>query len=93
MSYTRVMEIVEVFKTNVETGEQAERLNKLIRKNFPQYVVNFDLEDCDRILRVKSADIIHEGSLLALVQSSGFDAAILSDEIPPYMGNTGLILS
>jgi hypothetical protein len=51
------MEIVEVFKTNVKTGAQAERLITLIRENFPEYTVNFDLDDCDRILRVKSSGI------------------------------------
>ncbi len=82
------MGIIEVFKTNVETGAQAEHLVNLIHENFPVYSVNFDLEDCDRILRIKSPDSIHESSLIALLHASGFDAAILTDEIPPYIGNT-----
>lgn len=81
------MEIVEVFKTNVETGEQAEQLITLIIQNFPQYIVNFDLDDCDRILRVKSSISIQEASLIAILQKNGYDAAVLSDEIPPFIGN------
>ena len=81
------MGTVEVFKTNVETGEQAERLAILIRENFPEYTVNFDLDDCDRVLRVKSSGSIRESSILTLLQNSGIDAAILTDEIPPFIGN------
>ena len=81
------METVEVFKTNVETGEQAEQLITLIIQNFPQYIVNFDLDDCDRILRVKSSISIQEASLIAILQKNGYDAAVLSDEIPPFIGN------
>lgn len=81
------MGIVEVFKTNVETGEQAERLVNLIRENFPEYAVNFDLDDCDRILRVQASASIRESSVLEILHTSGFDAAVLSDEIPPFVGN------
>lgn len=82
------MEIVEVFKTNVETGEQAERLVTLIHENFPEYTVNFDLEDCDRILRVKAPNSIRESSLLTIIHNHGFDAALLTDEVPHFIGNT-----
>lgn len=81
------MEIVEIFRTNVETGEQAEKLVRLIHENFPEYAANFDLDDCDRILRVKSSGLIHESSVLAILQNSGYDATILTDEIPPFIGN------
>lgn len=81
------METVEVFKTNVETGEQAEQLISLISASFPQYAVNFDLDDCDRILRVKSSISIQEASLIAMLQKNGCDAAVLSDEVPPFIGN------
>jgi len=85
------MGTVEVFKTNVETEEQAERLALLIHDKFPEYVVNFDLDDCDRILRVKSTSLIRESSLVALLHNSGFDAAILADEIPPFIGNAAML--
>lgn len=86
------MEIVEVFKTNVETSEQAQRLVTRIYENFPEYTVNFDLDDCDRILRVKASGFIRESSLLELLHTNGIDAAILTDEIPPFIGKE-IILS
>lgn len=79
------MEIIEVFKTNVETGEQAAYLVNLIRESFPEYTVNFDLDDCDRILRVKSSEAVPENVLVRILNQNGFDAAVLTDEVPPFM--------
>lgn len=78
---------VEVFKTNVETGDQAQQLVDQIHAQFPAYSVNFDLDDCDRILRVKSAGIVAENTLIEILNQRGFDASILTDEIPPFIGN------
>lgn len=77
--------MVEVFKTNVETVDQAARLVQLIQEYFPEYTVNFDLEDCDRILRVKSLAAIIEKPLIEMLNQNGFDAALLTDEIPPFI--------
>lgn len=45
--------MVEVFKTNVELEEQAVRLAGELSSQFPQTKINFDLDDCDKILRVE----------------------------------------
>ena len=46
--------MVEVFKTDVREAEHAERLIDLLYKYFPARKINFDLEDCDKILRIDS---------------------------------------
>ena len=46
--------VVEVFKTNVQDEKQGQKMISLIRKFDSQSKVNFDLDDCDRILRVES---------------------------------------
>jgi len=51
--------IVEVFKTNVDCYKEAGLLTALC-KQFPGFRINFDLEDCDRILRVQGKDISTE---------------------------------
>lgn len=81
------MKIVEVFKTNVETAEQAEQLARVIHESFPEYTVNFDLKDCDRVLRVESSSFIRENDLLNVLHANGVDATVLTDEIPPSMSN------
>lgn len=45
---------ISVFKTNVQTKKRAEDITKEIEKNFPEYTVSFDIDDCDRILRIES---------------------------------------
>jgi len=45
--------MVEVFKTNVKYQDHAKMLIDQIQKIFIDYKVNFDLEDCDKILRIE----------------------------------------
>ncbi len=76
--------MVEVFKTNVKDKGQAEMLLSLIHRNFGQYRANFDLEDCDRILRVKSREgKVHPLFLIELLKDIGYQAEVLPD-IPFY---------
>jgi hypothetical protein len=68
--------MVEVFKTNVQSYEQSERLLSKLLQQFPELKINFDLEDCDKILRVKGAQI-PLGSIISLLNSEGFACAPL----------------
>lgn len=45
-------------------------------QNFPKYRINFDLDDCDKILRVEGENICPE-KIIAIVQNYGFRAEIL----------------
>ncbi|PSR53452.1 hypothetical protein AHMF7605_07895 [Adhaeribacter arboris] len=73
--------MVEVFKTNVKDQRHANRLLCLIHQTFREYKANFDLEDCDNILRVASAtEFIQVACLIKLLQESGFYAEVLPDE-------------
>jgi hypothetical protein len=45
--------VVEVFKTNVQKEADKNNIITIIQNQFPHYKVNFDLEDCDKILRVE----------------------------------------
>ena len=72
--------MIEVFKTNVENQDHAARLVEEIQKNFG-YKANFDLQDCDNILRVKSATTsIESNCLISFLKDLGFEAEILPDE-------------
>ena len=73
--------MIEVFKTNVESPDQATMLIDQIQRNFADYKVNFDLHDCDNILRVKTAaESIEPQSLIDFLKEFGFHAEVLSDE-------------
>ena len=70
--------MVEVFKTNVQEVNDANRVLALLLKRFPTYQINFDLEDCDKILRVAGNDIFaHE--IKGIVVNHGFECTDLVD--------------
>lgn len=56
-SYAPELRLVEVFKTNVEEHEESLMLSDQLRMRFPYSRVSFDLEDCDRVLRVEAATV------------------------------------
>ena len=75
--------MIEVFKTNVRDRDHANMLIDQIHKTFVDYKANFDLEDCDNILRVKcTTGIIQSSFLINFLKGFGFNAEILPDEIP-----------
>jgi hypothetical protein len=76
--------MVEVFKTNVASRDGAAIVLHQIHKTFPACRANFDLQDCDRILRVENpTGSIDAAAVVALVRENGFWAEPLPDEAPP----------
>jgi hypothetical protein len=45
--------MIEVFKTNITYTGQAARMLKKLGMLLPYHKINFDLEDCDKILRIE----------------------------------------
>ena len=78
--------VVEVFKTNVRHADHASMLVNEIHATFSDYTANFDLEDCDKILRVASRTaIIQVSAVVKLMENFGFNAEVLSDDIPELL--------
>lgn len=80
--------MVEVFKTNVTDPVRAEGICAVIRHFYPMCRVNFDLDDCDRILRVEFAGAPDLDGVLRLLRSASVRAEVLADEVP--VGAAGL---
>jgi hypothetical protein len=68
----------EVFKTNVENHERASHIIQLIETNFPDSQVNFDLEDVDKIMRVKNSQNQID-SIVELIKKHDIVCEILKD--------------
>jgi hypothetical protein len=68
----------EVFKTNVENPEKASHIIQLIETNFPDSQVNFDLEDVDKIMRVKNSQNQID-SIIELIKKHDIVCEILKD--------------
>lgn len=45
--------MVEIFKTNVQEEKEANKVVRKLLEQFPNNKINFDLEDCDKILRIE----------------------------------------
>lgn len=69
---------VEVFKTNVQGNEEANNLAKVIHQHYPESQVNFDLEDCDKILRIAGRQIEPE-AIVILASALGYQIEELPD--------------
>ena len=70
------MKTVEVFRTNVQEQDLAKELTMRLLAHFPHHKINFDLQDCDKILRVEGAAISRE-KIIELITSEGFQCHVL----------------
>ena len=68
--------MVEVFKTNVQKKTQSKMLLCILSEIFPSSKINFDLSDCDKVLRVE-ADNIETLKIMILVKDYGYRCEIL----------------
>jgi hypothetical protein len=70
------MKIVEVFKTNVQEEDRARQLTTRLLAHFPHCKINFDLQDCDKILRVEGIAVSNE-KIIELITGEGFQCYVL----------------
>lgn len=68
--------MVEVFKTNITNHVAAYALRMELLLHFPHYSVSFDLEDCDRILRLKG-DGISANDIIGFLADRGHECEVL----------------
>ena len=68
--------MIEVFKPNVQKKAQSKMLLSILSEAFPSFKINFDLSDCDKVLRVEGENMQAPGIVL-LVEKYGFKCEIL----------------
>ena len=68
--------MIEVFKTNVKETEQAKKIVTVLLEHFPGNKINFDLHDCDNILRIEGKTFCKE-KVITLVIENGFSCDVL----------------
>lgn len=70
--------MVEVFKTNITCLEAAESLLQKIKRQQPTVKPNFDLEDCDCILRIEGEGFCAD-AIIQLLTTAGYCCEVLED--------------
>jgi hypothetical protein len=68
--------MVEVFKTNVQRKGEAKMLLLKLIQLLPKNKINFDLNDCDKILRVQGKDFSVE-KIIQLLKKESYHCKIL----------------
>jgi len=70
--------MVFVFKTNISNRWQTRRLRKQFEEQLQVSNSSFDLEDCDKILRIESSFEVSK-QIIQLMQENGFSCEELVD--------------
>lgn len=82
-------EMIEVFKTDVQKKSQGDLLANLICLAFSGYQASFDLEDCDKVLRVSShGQPVCCASIIGLLENFGYAAQILGEHLAEELTTT-----
>ncbi len=68
--------MVEVFKTNVQEAGGVQKITALLLEHFPESKINFDLHDCDKVLRLEG-EIILPSKVISVVKENGFTCSVL----------------
>lgn len=80
MSHVVQSLMVEVFKTNIVNKEKAALLIAEIQKEFVNCRATIDLEDCDRVLVVRSlTEEVDALAIINIVHCFGCKAEVLPD--------------
>ena len=72
-----IIQEVLIFRTNVNTPKAVEELAPLLNRHLLISKWNFDLEDCDKILRIEAPARI-SGVIIKILRSKGFDCEELT---------------
>lgn len=75
----RARKYMEVFKTDVQTQQEALALKKILYEVLLNSHIHFDLEDCDRVLRIQQIHApIPSSIVIQLLMRQGYNASLLS---------------
>lgn len=69
--------IVEIFKTNICNEYLANRVVADLNKLYPDYLINFDLEDCDKVLRIESKNKIDVLGVIEYGKENTFEIELI----------------
>lgn len=69
--------MIYVFKTSVQTENEVLSLKPLLDKALAKIDWNFDLEDCDRILRADTP-LAHPERIVEILKQKGFECEELN---------------
>ena len=74
----KILIMIEIFKTNVQNKTQAKQILNVLKSGFSEAHINFDLNDCDKILRVEGVKNPFSQTIVSDLNRLGFKCEILN---------------
>ena len=72
--------MIEVFRTNVTRKKASKRIREQLLEILPGAFIHFDLEDCDKILRIERREQpIDVLRVIEWMKKTGFECELLND--------------
>lgn len=63
---------IKVYKTDVSSRSEADNILHSIQKQFREYDVSIDLEDCDKVMRIESLNApVDDATVKTIVSARG----------------------
>lgn len=73
------MNAIEIFRTNVSDSNDASFIIAMLAQQQPGCMINFDLDDCDHILRIESiSEKIDIQSVIEILNKNHFKCEVLN---------------
>ncbi|PZX94235.1 hypothetical protein DOS84_06325 [Flavobacterium aquariorum] len=69
--------MIEIFKTNVQFQKEARLIVDQLQSKLVTAKINFDLEDCDKILRIEGTKKINNQYIIIYLKQLGYNCEIL----------------
>ncbi len=69
--------MIEVFKTNVQYQKDAVQIVATLTQQFNNAKINFDMEDCDKILRIEGTNKTKNDYIMKYLRQLGYNCEIL----------------
>ena len=69
--------MIEVFKTNVQFKKDALKIVDNLQKTLATAKINFDMEDCDKILRIEGTTKAKNRYIMAYLRQLGYNCEVL----------------
>lgn len=72
--------MIEVFRTNVTRKKTSKRIGEQLLEIVPGALIHFDLDDCDKILRIERREQpIDVLQVIEWMKKTGFECELLND--------------